>query len=217
MTRKGKEGSMKWQFVRGEKLLNNEIVLSVQVRNEPDSRPLFARYETTYSTIHEALEQAYGHYLVCRSPSGEIVSAADVSQELRLWGCWCVRQIWHLLVDDRSKKAVEVAEAFALSKATKAQLLQSRESAFKAKDKIRNSKNIDFYSPGWAAAEAAWAAICTTEEPSEMSSVAWHVNEASVASDVKRRISGEGYIRKYLDAELDKRILEVFETPGVTL
>ena len=42
MTRKGKEGSMKWQFVRGEKLLDNEIVLSVQVRNEPDSRPLFA-------------------------------------------------------------------------------------------------------------------------------------------------------------------------------
>ena len=226
-----------WHFVRDNRMLGYDsqslevvpgYIYSISANREPE---LCSYGMHASRRVIDALGNAPGSYL-CRvrvwgdvaedndklvGRHREVLWASNVESELRLWGCWCVRQVWHLLTDDRSRKAVEVAEAFALSKATKAQLLQSRESAFKAKDKIRNSKNIDFYSPDWAAAEAAWAAICTTGEPSEMSTLAWHVNEASVASDVKRRISGEGYIRKYLDAELDKRILEVFETPGVTL
>ena len=40
----------------------------------------------------------------------------------RLFACWCVRQVWHLLKDERSKDAVRVAEKFAHGKATAKQL-----------------------------------------------------------------------------------------------
>ena len=36
----------------------------------------------------------------------------------RLFACWCVRQVWHLLKDERSRNAVEVAEKYANGLAT---------------------------------------------------------------------------------------------------
>ena len=74
----------------------------------------------------------------------EVLAVKDVASELRLWGCWCVRNtpisggktIWDLLTDERSRNAVEVAEKFARGEATSEQL-----------------------STAWAAAwDAAWVA-----------------------------------------------------------
>ena len=42
--------------------------------------------------------------------------------ELRLFACWCVRQAWHLLTDQRSRNAVEVAERFATGESTNEEL-----------------------------------------------------------------------------------------------
>jgi hypothetical protein len=61
-------------------------------------------------------------------------------RNLRLFACWCVRQVWHLLKDERSKRSVEVAERYAIGEASIEELRVARAAA-------------------WAAArEAAWAA-----------------------------------------------------------
>ena len=76
-------------------------------------------------------------------------------RELRLYGCWCVRQVWHLLTDERSRTAVEVSERFAMGAATAQELAAAQASACAAASLIRSA------SDAWAA-WAAWAACAAS-------------------------------------------------------
>src|SRR5262245_13685399 len=53
-------------------------------------------------------------------------------RQLRLFGCACCRRAWHLLLDDRSRNAVDTAERFADQQATDDELSQARSAAGKA-------------------------------------------------------------------------------------
>ena len=57
-----------------------------------------------------------------------------MDKDLRLFYSWCVRQAWHLLIDDRSKNAVEVAERYAVGEATVEGLHDANEAARVAAD-----------------------------------------------------------------------------------
>ncbi len=71
---------------------------------------------------------------------------------LRKFACWSVRQIWHLLTDERSRHAVEVAERFADGLASAEELAAARAAAWDA-------ARAAAWAAAWdAARDAAWAA-----------------------------------------------------------
>jgi len=81
-------------------------------------------------------------------PAGWLIWVATregvlTDKELRLFAVFCVRQVEHLLADQRSRDVILVAERFANGEATTAELAAARAAAWAA---------------AWAAADAARAA-----------------------------------------------------------
>lgn len=90
------------------------------------------------------------------------------AREWRLFAVWCARQVQHLMTDERSIAALDVAERHANGQATDEELDASADSAESAA------------RAAWAAsaASAAWAASAE--------SAAWAAWAASTASDTQK-------------------------------
>jgi hypothetical protein len=77
-------------------------------------------------------------------------------KEIRLFAVWCVRQVQHKLLDERSLKALDVAEAYAWGKATHKELDAAYDAAY-AVSAYTASAPV-FAAAASAAASAAYAA-----------------------------------------------------------
>ncbi len=82
--------------------------------------------------------------------------ATGVDRDARLFSVWCARQVQHLMTDQRSIDALDVAERFANGTATEKELTASRAAACAA---ARDASRAAACAAAWAAArDAACAA-----------------------------------------------------------
>ena len=99
------------------------------------------------------------------------ISERGAPRKLRLFACACGRQLWQLLIDERSKIAVMTSESFADGQASISDLETARNDALEASELLE-----DRCVPGgpidseeiWSAAEVAWEIASTHPHP-------WHV------------------------------------------
>ena len=76
-------------------------------------------------------------------------------QKIRLYAVWCARQVQHLMTDQRSIDALDVAERYANGKATKNELTAA---GFAARAAARDAARDAEWDEEWAAMAAAVAA-----------------------------------------------------------
>jgi hypothetical protein len=98
----------------------------------------------TCTDLRQAIETAKPEWIIWAVRLSGVLSDRDQ----RLFACWCVRQIWNAMTDDRSKNAVEVAERFARKKATRDELSAAESAAWSAAE----SAQADYLRPLFMAA-----------------------------------------------------------------
>ena len=90
-------------------------------------------------------------------------AVAGRDREIRLFAVWCVRQVQHLMTDQRSLDALDVAERYANGEATEAELTAAEAAAAaaagtaaRAAMAAASDAAMAAWSAARAAAEAAW-------------------------------------------------------------
>jgi hypothetical protein len=110
-------------------------------------------------------------------PAGWLIWVATregvlTDKELRLFAVFCVRQVEHLLADQRSRDVILVAERFANGEATTAELAAARAAAWAAADAARAASQA-----AANAAVAAWdAAVAARDAAVAAWDAAWAAN-----------------------------------------
>lgn len=163
-------------------------------------------------------------------------------KELRLYAVWCARQVQHLMIDQRSINALDVAERYANGLATDYELTSAREAATAASARRAAMASTESWSAeraaewaaereltvsAWAAATAAataasWAArkaaaqaVWASKGVSKGASVEVLVEAASQAAQASQAVAGASQAAT-TDLQTNK-LLEIFITKETRL
>lgn len=145
--------------------------------------------ENGVTTLADAWDRVPPKYLIWMVTRPGVLSDRD----LRLFACWCVRQVWDLLTDERSIRAVEVAERFAAGAATQQELFTASDAAWyaaidAASDAARAAASDAAMAAAWYAARYAARAAARAAAMAAASSDA-----ASAAQAAHLRSLGNPY------------------------
>src|SRR5262245_32242247 len=120
--------------------------------------------------MEQAMTEA--EWQVCADPSRmlEFLRGKASDRKFRLFACACCRQVWHLLTDERSRKAVQVAERFADRQATEAEMDDALRHADRAQFELWSLEASEdapetYEAPPWLA--RLWAKACAHPRPLE--------------------------------------------------
>lgn len=102
------------------------------------------------ATMRDVWERAKPEWLVWVATRRGVVD----DKTLRLFACWCVRQVWHLLKDERSRNAVLTAEKYTRGSASEDELSTAWETARAAVSDATDAER----SVGHATRAAMWVA-----------------------------------------------------------
>jgi hypothetical protein len=160
--------------------------------------PLDRRAGLVYPGTGEVAEgegMTEAEWLGCTDPRPmlEFLGGRASDRGLRLFACACVRRFWSSLVDQRSRKAVEVSELFADGLAREEDLLATSDAAWRVYYRVASSGTARVRQAAYGAA-AATLRIPNPDNPDP----SWKQGAAAAASTLVFRKNTEPLLQCHL-------------------
>lgn len=128
-------------------------------------------------------------------PMLEFLAGKASDRKLRLFACACCRQIWHLLTDKRSRKAVQVAERLAEGIAKSRERVAASAAAWRAAEEARLAGR-GHADAATEAAEGAWTALRESSDEEDLATIAFNAAWRACARMLGDRLDSRPLVRR---------------------